>query len=109
MRRRWRAFGDSQLAQPVRGRTLTGTVVDVAEADPPVTAPPDPRSRASVDLYWLPLGAGSGGQCVRASGRLYEALVAARRKRPRLNLYHSALIVGVDDHAYAIEMAPVWA
>ncbi len=62
-----------------------------------------------MDLYWLPLGAGSGGQCVRASGRLYEALVAARRKRSRLNLYHSALIVGVDDHAYAIEMAPVWA
>jgi hypothetical protein len=24
-------------------------------------------------------------------------------------LYHSALIVELDDHAYAIEMAPVWA
>ena len=40
---------------------------------------------------------------------LYEALTAIRRHRPRLNLYHSALIVQLDDHAYAIEMAPVWA
>jgi hypothetical protein len=62
-----------------------------------------------VDLYWLPLGAGSGGRCVRGSGRAYEALTAIRRHRPRLNLYHSALIVQLDDHAYAIEMAPVWA
>jgi hypothetical protein len=62
-----------------------------------------------VDLYWLPLGAGAGGQCVRGSGRLYEALAATRRRRPLLDLYHSALIVRVDDHAHAIEMAPVWA
>jgi hypothetical protein len=62
-----------------------------------------------VDLYWLPLGAGAGGQCVRASGRLYEALTATRLHRPRLALYHSALIVRLDGHAYAIEMAPVWA
>ena len=68
-----------------------------------------PNSRASVDLYWLPLGAGTGGQCVRGSGRLYEALTAMRAHRPRLDLYHSALVVHVDDHAYAIEMAPVWA
>ena len=65
--------------------------------------------RASVDLYWLPLGAGSGGRCVRGSGRLYEALAATGRHRPRFDLYHSALIVQLDHHAYAIEMAPVWA
>jgi hypothetical protein len=65
--------------------------------------------RASVDLYWLPLGAGAAGQCVRGSGRLYEAFQAARRHRARLDLYHSALIVRLDGHAHAIEMAPVWA
>ena len=27
-----------------------------------------------VDLYWLPLGA--GGHCVRANGRVYEAVAA---------------------------------
>ncbi len=67
------------------------------------------RDGASVDLYWLPLGAGQGGLCVRGSGRLYEAFAAARHHRARLDVYHSALIVGLDGHAHAIEMAPVWA
>jgi hypothetical protein len=68
-----------------------------------------PEGQASVDLYWLPLGAGAGGSCVRGSGRLYEALEATRQHRERSALYHSALIVRVDGHAHAIEMAPVWA
>ena len=46
---------------------------------------------------------------MRGSGRLYEALTATPRRRPRLDLYHSALVVHVDDDAHAIEMAPVWA
>jgi hypothetical protein len=66
-------------------------------------------SLSYVDLYWLPLGAGAGGQCVRGSGRGYEALAAIRGHRAPLDLYHSALIVQVDETAYAIEMAPVWA
>ena len=37
-------------------------------------------SRASIDLYWLPLGA--GGHSVRLNGRFYEA-VAARLGRRR--------------------------
>lgn len=69
----------------------------------------DSPDRASVDLYWLPLGAGSGGKCVRGSGRVYEAFTATRRHRQRLDLYHSPLVVQLDDHAYAIELAPVWA
>jgi hypothetical protein len=64
---------------------------------------------ASVDLFWLPLGAGAGGRCVRGSGRVYEALTATHRHRQLLSLYHSALIVQLDSHAYVIEMAPVWA
>jgi len=74
-----------------------------------VTVHRGPPSHASVDLYWLPLGAGSGGRCVRGSGRAYEALTAIRGHRPRLNLFHSALIVQLGDYPYAIEMAPVWA
>ena len=65
--------------------------------------------QASVDLYWLPLGAGQSSRCVQGSGRLYEAFTAARNHRARLSLYHSALIVRLDGHAHAIEMAPVWA
>ena len=72
----------------------------------PADVDPD---QASVDLYWLPLGAGQSSWCVQGSGRLYEAFTAARHHRARLRLYHSALIVRVDGHAHAIEMAPVWA
>ena len=47
---------------------------------------------ASVDLIWLPLGA--GGHFVRLNGRLYEAIAARLQRRPACDLYHSAL--GVD-------------
>ena len=56
----------------------------------------------AVDLYWLPLGA--GGHSVRFNGMAFEALAALRERRPRCDLYHSALIVD----RYVIEMAPVW-
>src|SRR5215210_7333749 len=59
-----------------------------------------------VDLYWLPLGAGD--HCVRINGRLYEAAVAARARRGRRDLYHSALEVAVAEDRFVIEMAPAW-
>lgn len=74
-----------------------------------MTGGPDGAAEAAVDLYWLPLGAGDGGRCVRGSGRVYEALASVPRGRERRDLYHSALVVRVDGHAFAIEMAPVWA
>jgi hypothetical protein len=58
-----------------------------------------------VDLYWLPLGA--GGWVVRRCGIAYEALVATRERRPRADLYHSALVVRVPGGCFAIESAPV--
>jgi hypothetical protein len=61
------------------------------------------KPRAGVDLYWLPLGA--GGQFVRMNGRIYEALAAWREKRPRRDLYHSALIVTVPAGEFVIEQA----
>lgn len=63
--------------------------------------------QSSIDLYWLPLGA--GGRCVRISGRLYEALIAGRAHRAPARLYHSALIVRLDGETFTIEMTPVWA
>jgi len=63
--------------------------------------PAEPR--AAVDLYWLPLG--SGGHFVRMNGRIYEALVAWRARRPRRDLYHSALIVTVPAGRFVIEQA----
>ena len=59
--------------------------------------------RAAVELYWLPLGA--GGHFVRMNGRIYEALAAWRAKRPRRDLYHSALIVTVPAGRFVIEQS----
>ena len=60
---------------------------------------------AAVELYWLPLGA--GGHSVRFNGRVYEALAAARGRRPRLDLYHAALRVLTSDAHFVIEQTPV--
>lgn len=60
---------------------------------------------ASVELYWLPLGA--GGHFVKFNGRAYEALAARLQRRPPRALYHSALLVQVDGAKFVIEQTPV--
>jgi hypothetical protein len=62
-------------------------------------------ANTSVDLYWLPLGA--GGHSVRYNGRVYEFVVAAAARRPRCDLYHSALEVSVPAGRFVIETAPI--
>jgi hypothetical protein len=57
-----------------------------------------------MDLYWIPLGA--GGHSVRFNGRVFEAIQAACQHRQRSVLYHSALVVELDDDRYTIELAP---
>jgi hypothetical protein len=57
-----------------------------------------------VDLYWIPLGA--GGHSVRVNGRVFEAIEAARQHRQRCDLYHAALVIGLDLDRYTIEVAP---
>jgi hypothetical protein len=59
----------------------------------------------SVDLYWLPLGA--GGRSVKLNGRVYEALAARIGGRRPRDLYHSALAVSVSEGRFVIEMAPL--
>jgi hypothetical protein len=59
-----------------------------------------------IDLYWLPLGA--GGRWVRWNGRIYERVLAARERRSRCDLYHSALQIHSGGVTFAIEMGPVW-
>ena len=80
------AVGEAQMA----GQHLT-TATDV---------------RSSIDLYWLPLGA--GGHSVRWNGRIYEALAAKHEGRPTQSLYHAALEVVHENSRYVIEMGPVW-
>ena len=59
----------------------------------------------AVDLYWIPLGA--GGHVVRWNGKVYEATKAFLEHRPRCDLYHSALEVGVPDGRFVIESSPI--
>jgi hypothetical protein len=58
-----------------------------------------------LDLYWIPLGAGA--QVVRLSGKLYESICALAQRRPRRDLYHSALVATTTDGTTFVEMAPV--
>jgi hypothetical protein len=60
---------------------------------------------STVDLYWLPLGA--GGWFVRLNGRIYEACAAAIHRRARCDLYHSAIQVEVPGGRFVIEQTPV--
>lgn len=62
------------------------------------------RRVRAVELVWLPLGA--GGHSVKHNGRVYEAIVAARARRPPGDLYHSALRLRGPDGDVVIEMAP---
>ena len=57
----------------------------------------------TIDLYWLPLGA--GGNFVRLNGRIYEAVKAHRERRRPLDLYHTALEVCVPEGRFIIENA----
>jgi hypothetical protein len=61
----------------------------------------------TVDLYWLPLGA--GGHSVRLNGRVFEWIAARLDRRDRCDLYHSALEVRVPEGRFAIEMTPIGA
>jgi len=61
---------------------------------------------SSIDLYWLPLGA--GGHSVRLNGRVFEWFAARLEHRERCDLYHSALEVRVPEGRFVIEQAPAW-
>jgi hypothetical protein len=65
----------------------------------------DESMTASIDLYWIPLGAGQ--HVVRASGKTFEALSALVQRRRRCDLFHSALAVEVPEGRFVIEMTPV--
>jgi hypothetical protein len=60
---------------------------------------------ASVDLIWIPLGAGD--HVVARCGRIYEAIVARLQHRRPARLFHSALEVRLGGARWVIEMTPV--
>jgi hypothetical protein len=63
--------------------------------------PPQASDQASVELYWLPLGA--GGWFVRLNGRIWEAIQARLEHRRPLDLYHTALVVRVPEGRFVVE------
>jgi hypothetical protein len=62
------------------------------------------RPTVSVDLYWLPLGA--GGHSVRLNGKVFEWVAATLGGRERRDLYHSALVIAVPEGRFVIEQTP---
>ena len=75
------------------------------DAEPVRDLEPAVDRKAAVDLYWIPLGAGA--HVVRLSGKLFEAASALVARRPRCDLYHSALVVSLPEGRFMIEQAPV--
>jgi len=64
-----------------------------------------PPGSASVDLHWIPLGAGQ--HVVRLSGRVFEGVSARVQRRRADDLYHSALVVVAPEGRFVIEQTPV--
>lgn len=64
-----------------------------------------PATTAFIDLYWMPVGAGTHLQ--RASLALYEAARAAVARRPRMALVHSALKLGRQGQLFTLELMPL--
>lgn len=62
------------------------------------------RAGATVELYWIPLGAGT--PVVQFSGRVFETISAWWHRRARCDLYHAALQVRTPDGRFSIEQAP---
>ncbi len=65
-------------------------------------------SDCAADLYWLPVGAETS-RFQQASLRLWEALEAARARRPRATLFHSGLKLALGPgEVYTLELTPAF-
>lgn len=61
-----------------------------------------------IDLYWLPVGAETS-RFQQASLRLWEAIEAARARRPRTTLFHAALKLAAGaGNVYTLELTPAF-
>jgi hypothetical protein len=63
---------------------------------------------AGVELYWIPVAAGTP-RLQRASLRVWEAFEAARARRPRATLFHTALkLWPPSGQALTLELVPAF-
>jgi hypothetical protein len=84
-----------QDLRPCMGLDSTTTLVAMRTGEHP---------GAGIDLFWIPLGAGGNG-FVRLNGLIYEAAQAISERRPRRDLYHTALQVRVPEGRFTVENA----
>ncbi|MEA2716047.1 MAG: hypothetical protein QOI99_364 [Actinomycetota bacterium] len=97
-----------RMLRGIKTRVETLAVPAPPQHVPPttsVTPAPTVPTLPGVYLCWIPLGAGA--RVVRLSGKTFEALSALLQRRPRRDLYHSALVAVTTDARYMIEMTPV--
>jgi hypothetical protein len=102
-----RAFagGESVVEEPERVALRVGRRRRQGVFGVPTQQQEGAAGSGSVELYWLPLGA--GGHSVRYNGGAFEWIVARLQHRRRCDLYHSALQVYVDGERWVVEQAPV--
>jgi hypothetical protein len=63
---------------------------------------------AGIELYWIPVAAGTA-RLQRASLRVWETFEAARARRPRATLFHTALkLWPTGGEALTLELAPAF-
>lgn len=64
---------------------------------------------SSVDLYWLPVAAGTNSRVREWSLACWEGVCAFLARRPRAALYHPGLKVRLGDaETYTLELTPVF-
>jgi hypothetical protein len=59
---------------------------------------------ASLDLYWIPVGAGE--RVTPVAVWAFESVMATAQRRPREQLFHSAMVAEVDGVTTMVEMSP---
>lgn len=74
--------------------------------DAALRAPSNGRvNDCTADLYWMPVGAGTS-RFQQTTLALWETIEAARCRRPRARLYHSALKLRLNGQSYTVELTP---
>jgi hypothetical protein len=79
--------------------------ISCSDREPVRDTEPAVGHKAAVDLYWIPLG--TGAHVVRISGKVFETASALVARRPRCDLYHSALVICASEIHFVIEQAPI--
>lgn len=87
---------------PVAHGLRAGRLVENARSTGMAAFDPDD---SFIDLYWIPVGAGTHLQALSLS--LYEILAASVARRPRATLYHGALKLRLRGRSQTLELMPV--